>query len=107
MKASATSISVRPVKLPAASGAASTRTFLTHCFGRRPLIIASGRFFGGWRFVLMSTPVVCGSGLNSGSSYTFSVPCVPCWLSVIEFSFPPQLQPWPLPHQARHPPACP
>ena len=32
---------------PAAAGAAMTRTFLTHCRGRRALTIPSSRFFGG------------------------------------------------------------
>ena len=54
MNASAISHTVREVKdsVPAAKGAARTRTFFTHCFGRKPLIIASGRFFGGVFFRL-------------------------------------------------------
>ena len=35
---------------PAATGAATTRTFFTHCFGRSALIIPSIRFFGGCSF---------------------------------------------------------
>lgn len=49
MKAMRMSVMTRPSKSsspPAAAGAATTRTFFTHCFGRSALIIASGRFFG-------------------------------------------------------------
>ena len=44
-------MSVRPsvsAPAPAAAGAAMTKTFLTHCFGRSALYMPSRRFFGGW-----------------------------------------------------------
>ena len=50
-KAMATSTSVlasKSLAAPAESGAARTSTFFTHCLGRRPLIMASTRFLGGF-----------------------------------------------------------
>ena len=49
-KAMTTSRRTRPWKSispPAAAGAATTRTFFTHCFGRRALTIPSTRLRGG------------------------------------------------------------
>ena len=54
-----------------------TSTFLTHCFGRSALIIASGRLRGGRSFFVSvavlvawlgsSSPDVCGSAPINGS----------------------------------------
>ena len=61
-----TSLSVS-ISVPAAAGAAMTRTFFTHCLGRSALIIPSRRFFGGCPFTSASSAApsrsfaVCGS----------------------------------------------